>query len=98
MEYKIALAIIVYLIATFILSALWIRFSENKRSGLSRLLRRNYLLFPLLPLLLIVFLGYRYLIAPIGSAPSRMRKLFEKLSGKKSITKQSNGYGYGNRK
>lgn len=79
--------IVAYLILSFFLAALYVR--KARRSKWTKFLRKYFYFFPALPIAL-PFLLFSWLILSISRRIfSSTRRIFEKLSGKKTYRRKS---------
>lgn len=87
MTFYATIAITGYLVISFILTALYVRFAQSTR--LVTTTRKYLYLFPVIPILLLLDLLMRGARLLTGTAAQLVRRAFEKLSGKKTYRKRS---------
>lgn len=87
MIFYATIAITGYLVISFILTALYVRFAQSTR--LATTTRKYFYLFPVIPILLMLNLLIQAARLLIGTTAQLVRRVFEKLSGKKPYRKRS---------
>lgn len=92
MTFTITVALTCYLLISFILSALYVRFAD--RSPMAKALRKHFYLFPFIPIFALMYLLIRAVTLMVGIPAKIIRRAFEMLSGKKTYKKRSAYYKY----